>query len=1447
MNSADLKTVMKMRRDKRQAESRGSKKDVADLCNALGVFLMERGQLEEALEEHQEELAVCQSLHDEMGMAVASRRVGDVQCERGFYSDALDQYELYLEAARRHCLPAHVQRATASIGRTHLLKAEECHGSRTSDVQKNDSLALADKWLNRGLTLASSLSDVSARERAEMEARLLLNLGIVCDSGSKRQQAREYYKRALSIASDHSLFDDMRRIHENMAYSYQESAEFSSSLSSLQMALQLADKLQLPCARSDILAAMATVHLTVGDTHAGKRALQHAFRQKHISEQQRDKHATALKHAVRLVRAEDALLLLPDKDHWSEQFRLHEKLADCYSQLSIFLLALQHYTQQLKCAEALSLSGEAIAPVYTSLAETCRDLHRYSEAKVWYQKELAAREGNDREICKTLINLACTEVHVSGRMESVCSFYRQAAQRAERAGLARLQVAALKDLADTLLDFNETQQSEIVMSEVFAVREKHGFKEDCEEDHDLDSQMTGESPDDSDDQVDLDQLTDISEDEGENDTPSDQCAVSIDVNRVRPRRPQRNSFKVKRNNKGETQLHVACISGRAKHAARLLESGHPVNARDNSGWLPIHEAANFGHLAVVQLLISAGAEVNDPGGEHCGGTTPLHDAAANGHVQCTRALLEAGAHVTSRNQQKQLPLHCLRSFKQSNEHTMSLEEMNDINALEEEMLSMLDQAGVVVSDGESYNEKASSPAGEFADDDNLDGAELISRGRKTCSRGRSSEYDEVDKHSGVGAMATEDATEMYRDAIKSVGVSALKSVTDDSRYSRRAGGRNKTSSRQRAHVDEQFYDWLDDDLGSANQTRRRRCVSPWLPTATNQRAGSSGTQSTARRASGGGGGGSKELSISRQSRGSSASRSVSSSDSDGDECGRTSVTCVSITDSSHSPPRKRHRQSRLTPLVQRRLTGGQSARSSSRSPSPVLAQTTPQSSSKPRLSIYDQSSTGSVRVQVELGSDRLLVPVPATVFIDGASNTPDISWLCNQVSERYHRKFLLRPFVELLKGDALLSSSDPVCDVISGQDDVIKCRVLRWERPPLTERYSSSCQILKQPEIVSIRACLARCDSERGTLDLSHQCLHQQHLPAVLKACHRCSHISALILNSNPLYDSGVQEVCLSLPHLNSLQLLDLSCVGMSLSGLSALCSAASDGCLSLCSSLLLAFNLFAASECGRSLALLIAALPALSSLDLSSCLLTASHVVSWREIFDRALRGSRLSQLVLSDNRLGAIALDLLLRAFSSDSLQTADDEVSRRLQLLAVDGCCEAAGQPVTAHLTAFASRSLHGCQLLSIDLSRCHLNTVCIKQLASGLGDFPALVYLNISDNVELCCLSSGEKLVSAAVSSRVPLRQLIVGGCSWDRSLHDQLDARLADQLQVLSRLQLLVLGVAPSRHMQQLVPETASCWLRKWPGLAAMRVTADGDLQLSVNNMDCARPPQSARA
>ncbi len=50
----------------------------------------------------------------------------------------------------------------------------------------------------------------------------------------------------------------------------------------------------------------------------------------------------------------------------------------------------------------------------------------------------------------------------------------------------------------------------------------------------------------------------------------------------------------------------------------------------NSGWTPLHEACNHGHVKVVSLLLKHRADVNARGMD---GDTPLHDAAINGHVE----------------------------------------------------------------------------------------------------------------------------------------------------------------------------------------------------------------------------------------------------------------------------------------------------------------------------------------------------------------------------------------------------------------------------------------------------------------------------------------------------------------------------------------------------------------------------------------------------------------------------------------------------------------------------------------------------------------------------------------------------------------------------------------------------------------------------------------------
>ena len=48
------------------------------------------------------------------------------------------------------------------------------------------------------------------------------------------------------------------------------------------------------------------------------------------------------------------------------------------------------------------------------------------------------------------------------------------------------------------------------------------------------------------------------------------------------------------------------------------------------GWMPLHEAANYGYDEIVMVLLKNGANVNARGMD---GDTPLHDAAVNGHLQ----------------------------------------------------------------------------------------------------------------------------------------------------------------------------------------------------------------------------------------------------------------------------------------------------------------------------------------------------------------------------------------------------------------------------------------------------------------------------------------------------------------------------------------------------------------------------------------------------------------------------------------------------------------------------------------------------------------------------------------------------------------------------------------------------------------------------------------------
>jgi ankyrin repeat protein len=106
---------------------------------------------------------------------------------------------------------------------------------------------------------------------------------------------------------------------------------------------------------------------------------------------------------------------------------------------------------------------------------------------------------------------------------------------------------------------------------------------------------------------------------------------------------------------GWTLLHLAAHFGQLEVVQMLTSAGADVNARsrNNQGNTPLHAALPGGHLDIVRLLVHAGADVN---ATQEGDATPLHEAALIGSSPLTLLLLEGGASIDARTAQGETAL-----------------------------------------------------------------------------------------------------------------------------------------------------------------------------------------------------------------------------------------------------------------------------------------------------------------------------------------------------------------------------------------------------------------------------------------------------------------------------------------------------------------------------------------------------------------------------------------------------------------------------------------------------------------------------------------------------------------------------------------------------------------------------------------------------------------------
>ncbi|XP_024083143.1 tankyrase isoform X2 [Cimex lectularius] len=95
-----------------------------------------------------------------------------------------------------------------------------------------------------------------------------------------------------------------------------------------------------------------------------------------------------------------------------------------------------------------------------------------------------------------------------------------------------------------------------------------------------------------------------------------------------------------------TPLHFAAGYNRVAVVEYLLSHGADVHSKDKGGLVPLHNACSYGHYEVTEMLVKHGANVNVA---DLWKFTPLHEAAAKGKYDIVRLLLQHGADPTKKN------------------------------------------------------------------------------------------------------------------------------------------------------------------------------------------------------------------------------------------------------------------------------------------------------------------------------------------------------------------------------------------------------------------------------------------------------------------------------------------------------------------------------------------------------------------------------------------------------------------------------------------------------------------------------------------------------------------------------------------------------------------------------------------------------------------------------
>ncbi|XP_034015385.1 tonsoku-like protein isoform X2 [Thalassophryne amazonica] len=1396
--------IKQLRKAKSKAQNSNNIREESNICNQLGALLSRHGDYEAALREHQQELALCEAISDVIGQAVANRKIGECLTEMGNIEDALKHQRRHLDLARLVKDHIEEQRALATIGRTFLYCYE-------SDKSRN-ILEQAEEAFRKSLAIVDDRLEgtVSEREIGEMRARLSLNLGLTYGYMGDPKRATEFIRRSTFIAEKSQLLEDLFRANFHLGDMCFRNGQHSNAMRCLEQAKECARKMKDKFSESECFYWIGKVKLSLGDFVAARRSFKKALLLGSQHPQERQATKKAFQNADKGCKLEEELgddLIKGLKSH--EAVGLAEQLGDLYCKVDCYSKALDVYQAQLAGAEALGKPARELAVIHVSLAETFKDLKQYNKTVEHYRQELAFRQGNLTEECTTWLNIAAAQEDSCCASEDIDGSYSMALSCAQRSGSATLQkrvlrlcLVAQRRTGSLNADDTEAKLLELCVSEGWSV---DGSDDEEDEREEMDNSEPMED-------------SDITLSDSDDDLEGYDKIVS---GRRKVGRWNR------KNEKGETSLHRACIDGNLKQVQYLVEQGHPVNPRDYCGWTPLHEACNYGHYDIVAFLLERGANINDAGGSLCEGVTPLHDALTCGNFKVAQLLVERGASVTLRNSKGETAMDTLRMWRRMYSRELDEDTKQECTATEKLLRKAL--AGGVpaapapakpfdaLQDSQLFDAENSEPLMSSGGgcSSNHDGprnrrtseANAVSASPKRWKCNGSSQRHRARGTDAAVLYGTESTSSDESDSDCSVSplrpVRLRPSFPADS--SQKEAPQNKAGNSNHNCVWENVADpsvpsvfareeYHNAVRGLGSAKTLFQCSSQ--PQFSSTPAASSTTTSALvpeeyladdwleddfgeiqpkkKRLR------EEETDMRAETAASSfAARHYCHPDIRS-SAGPSSSSRGRSLKNSGSLKRHQVKMTQMPGMVRlgrREVSRSHSptftddnydTRSETPSPQPqVLTQGPAQALAAP----IPTSLPTPIRLRVRVQEDVFLIPIPQS-----EADSCTVSWLCQQAAQRFYQKCGLLPRLSLQKEGALLSPHDLLLAVLHSNEEVL-AEVCSWDLPPLPERYKKACDSLAVDENKRVTH-LCEVHDGSSSMAVCSLGLAPSSLHPLLRALKLQASLTELQICGNRLHDDLLPELVAATATMPHLRLLNISANHITGEGLEKAANALKGQshpvfpCLEE-----LDLSLNPLGDCvAESLSCLLSCCPLLATLSLQACGLTARFLQQHRLLLADALAGTgHLKSVSLSHNTLGSTGFELLLKTLPLHCLTHLDLSAVRR-----------GSDAPALEHIAKVVSQG--GCSLTHLSLAANGLTDSSVTTLARSLPFCPTLVSLNLSGNPSVTSEGLHSILISLREASR-PLKLLNLQGCRisgpWNSTdlegLSDQVrDLRLCSQ-------------------------------------------------------------------